>query len=193
MAQNKIDFARYKLTAASIQWLVDGVQTEGTRFGCTGSVNAEPSVKSITIDCEGDQADSVDITEFFETTITAHIPLENYRKVYGLNQPELADGVHGYKKSSIQGEGVLTAELTDLYGRERLLIAFPNIRFSGGFRFGHDNSQTEIAQLELSARAYADANDYFYYDAEKSKVEPDIVENWHKNFTPNLMLKVPQG
>lgn len=193
MVKNKIDFARYKLTAASFQWLVDGTYEEGVRFGCTGSLTAEPTVKSITIDCEGDQADSVDITEFFETAVVAHIPMENYRKIYGLDHEELAEGVHGYKKTSIQGEGIFTAEMTDLYNRDRLLIAFPNFRFSGGFRFTHDNSQTEIAQLELTARAYADENEFFYYDAEKSKVTTDIVDNWHKAFTPNLMLKVPQG
>lgn len=194
MSQNKLDFARYKLTAGSIQWLESGgTYSAGERFGCTGSLTAEPSVKTITIDCEGDEVDTVDITQYFETSITAHVPMENYRKIYGLNHDNLATGVHGYKKDSLQGQGILTFELTDLYNRERLLIAFPKITFTGGFRFSHDNTGTEIAQMELTAKAYADENDFFYYDAEKSKVTPAIQTAWHTAFTPNLVLTTPQG
>lgn len=194
MAQTKLDFARYKLTAASIQWeTTAGTYATGEKFGCTGSIGSEPNVKSITIDCEGDEVDVVDITQYLDLSIGAHISMGVYRKIYGLEHEELATGVHGYKKDSMQGSGILTFELTDLYNRDRLLVAFPRVSFTGGFRFVHDNTGTEIAQLEMTAKAYADANDYFYYESEKSKVSEDIKTAWHTAFTPNLMLKIPQG
>lgn len=190
----KLDFAGYKLTAASIQWLEpDGkAHSQGAKFGCLGSMEVEPNVNTITIDCEGEEDDSVDVVRYFDVKISAHTSMENRRKIFGLNSDGLKDGYFGNDARNIQGEGILTCELEDLYGRETIMIAFPRMKFSGGFRFSHENGGNEIAELELTSKAYSvdiSGKNRHYIEALKSKMAKEDLAKWHTAFTPDLVKK----
>lgn len=192
----KLEFAKYKLTAASIQWWDEKTSKyqPGTKFGCLGSLNAEPDVNTITIDCEGEENDSVDVVRFLELTISAHTNMANRRKIFGLNSDGLKEGYFGNDYRNLQGEGILTCELEDLYGRETLMIAFPRVKFTGGFRFEHENGQSEIAELEFNAKAYPvefNGIKRHYIEVAKSVLGQENVTKWHTAFVPTLVEGTP--
>lgn len=188
----KLDFAKYKVTAASIQWTQpDGEEhAEGKKFGCLGSIEVEPEVNTITIDCEGEEDDSVDVVRFLNVNISAHTSMDNRRKIYGLNSDGLKENYYGNDARNLQGEGIFTCELEDLLGRETLMMVFPRLKFTGGFKFSHENGGNEIAELTITAKAYAvniGGKNRHYIEVEKSKMDEETQKNWHTAFKPSMV------
>lgn len=185
MPEKKTVFDEYKVTNGHVNW--DDVEAAET-LGCTGSLETETEMRTVTKKCEGDEVLSVDIPTKMTAKLSVHMAVETLRKVYGFKTDGLIEGVFSYGTDSRQGSGALTFDVLDLFEEMKKLIAFPNVSFSGGFKWSLVNGQEEIAEVEITFNILKDDNRKFYYEALESEVtDQTVIEQWHTNFTPALV------
>jgi len=184
----KTVFDEYKITNAHMRWNENDTLSAAEELGCTGKLEIETEVKTITKRCEGDETMSVTIPTKMTGIFTGHMPVENLRKVFGISTKGLKEGIYSYGTSSRQGKGVFTADVLDIYETTKKLMAFPNMQFSDGFKWSLENGQEEIAEIEAPFQALKDDNSQFYYEAmEKDITDADAKAKWHTEFTPELV------
>lgn len=188
MAEEFTTFDEYKVTNAGIKWFENGAYvTPSVKLGCTGKLEIETTLKTVIKKCEGDTVRSVDIPTQLKCKFTGHLPVENLRKVWGLNTKGLKKGVFAYGTDSRQGRGIMSFDVLDLDEEMTMLRAFPNMQFSGGMTWELENGGEEIAEIEQEFIAMKDVNNKFFYEALKSEVEPDVADKWLTDFTPELV------
>lgn len=189
MADTFTTFDEYKVTDASIQWKdATGKVTPGVKMGCTGKLELETEMKTVTKKCEGDEVRHVDIPTKITGTWTGHLPVENLRKVWGLSTDGLKKGVFSYGTKSRQGAGVLAFSVLDLDEVQKMLRAFPNMQFSGGLKWSLENGGEEIAEIEQEFTALKDDNGELFYEALESELDDDDLKNtWLTTFSPELV------
>lgn len=189
MADTFTTFDEYKVTDASIQWKdATGKVTPGVKMGCTGKLELETEMKTVTKKCEGDEVRHVDIPTKITGTWTGHLPVENLRKVWGLSTDGLKKGVFSYGTKSRQGAGVLAFSVLDLDEVQKMLRAFPNMQFSGGLKWSLENGGEEIAEIEQEFTALKDDNGELFYEALESELDDEDLKNtWLTTFSPDLV------
>lgn len=188
MANTVTEFDQYKVTNANIRWNNGGTLEAAIQLGFVGKLEIETEVKTITKKEEGDEVLNISIPTKLTGTLTGHMPVANFRKVFGLKDSDLKAGVYSYGTDSRQGKGVLTADVLDVYEVLKKLIAFPNLQFSDGFKWSLENGQEEIAEIEAPFQALKDEKGKFYYDAMESEITDNNVKTkWHTAFTPDLV------
>lgn len=181
------DFSATQVKNASIQFFNDGVQEEGTIFGCMGTLEAETEVREKTKNCEG-KLETITIPIYMTVTVGAHIKVSVLRNVFGVNTDGLKAGVHKYGINSKPKKFVYTADEIDEFGDIVKLIAFANCSALSGLSISVDNDADEVAYIEFEFRANADDKGEFYYDAFIEELtDPTIALNWHKTFTRTLI------
>lgn len=185
MGETYTVFNEYTVTNAHEKW--KGAQ-ESEKLGCTGSLETETEMRTVKKMCEGEEVLSEDIPVKMKGKLTLHMPVEIARKVYGLKTDGLKKGVYAYGTGSRQGAGAMTFDVIDLYEEMKKLLAFPNMNFSGGYKWSLENGKDEIAEIEVEFNALKDDNKKFYYEAIESEVtDQTVIEQWHTNFTPELV------
>ena len=162
-------------------------EEEGQRFGCIGTLSHEPETSTIVKKCEGIEKASVTRTTKLTVTISAHVSVEILKKIYGLSNEGLAEGVYGLNSKSTAIPMLFTAAVTDVFTNKRKLIVYPRLVLTSGFAKEIDNSAEEIAESELTFDAYMDDNEQFYYEAMEDEVSADIKQKWLTQFTPDLV------
>lgn len=181
-------FDEFKVTNASMQFLVDGALTPGVPLGCTGKLELETEMKSVIKKCEGDEVRHVDIPTQIKGTWTGHMPVENLRKAWGLVTKGLKKGIFAYGTSSRQGRGVLTFEVLDLDEETHMLRAFTNMQFSDGLKWELENGGEEIAEIEQAFISMKDDNSLFFYEAMADELDEETKKQWLLSFSPELAL-----
>lgn len=189
MAVTKIvEFDAVSIKNASIQTYENNVPTAGTSFGCVGSVEGETEVKELVKICEGVEAKKIIIPLKMNLSVSAHIPVQVARDIFGLGNEGLKDGVYAYGPESLGKRFVFTADVVDDFEDVVKLIAFPNASNNSGFQIKVENGQDEVALLEMEFTALVDSNNKFYYEALVAELEdPTIATSWHTAFTPTLV------
>lgn len=188
MAETFTTFDEYKVTNASIQWFDGKTYTPGVKLGCTGKLELETEMKSVVKKCEGDEVRHVDIPTQIQGTWTGHLPVENLRKVWGLTNDGLQQGVYSYGTNSRQGRGILTFEVLDLDETVSMMRAFTNMQFSDGLKWELENGGEEIAEIEQAFIAMKDDNNQFYYEALSADLDADLKSKWLTGFQPELAV-----
>lgn len=178
-------FDAFKITNGHVKW--DG-ETESTELGCTGKLEIETELKTVTKKCEGEEVFNMDIPVKQTGTLSLHMPVEIARKAFGLSSDGLKTGVFAYGTNSRPGRGCLTFDVHDIYGTVKKMIAIPNASVSGGMKSIYENGLEEIAEVELSLQSLKDTGGKFYYEAFESEVEDaGVKEQWHMNFSHELV------
>lgn len=160
-------------------------------LGCTGKLSMQPEMKTITMRCEGRDADEVSKAQFYTVTLTGHILISVLRDIFGLTNEGLEPGVYAVGKNSKPKKGSFTWEANDMYGDIKKYIAIPNMAVVSGYAFEHENGGDEIAEIEIEFKAMADTEGNFYYEAfEGEGLSTEIKTKWINEFEPTLVKKV---
>lgn len=183
-------FDAMTITNASIQFL-GPTQQPGKPFGCIGKLDGETEVKEIIKKCEGIETDKISRPQKMNMSVSAHIPVEIARKLFGLSTEGLKPGVWAYGSKSKGQKFVFTADVIDEFQDVKKLIAFANCSSTTGMKFSIENGGDEVAELELEFTAMKDEAGEFYYEAMASEVtDQKIVTDWHTTFNRELVKAV---
>lgn len=188
MATTITEFDAVAIRNASVQFYDGDTATAGTPFGCVGSIEGETESKDIVKVCEGVEVKKRSIAQKMNLTISAHLPVEVARKIFGISGEGMKPGVYAYGPLSKGKRFILTADVVDEFEDEVKKIAFTNASNDSGFQLNIENGQDEVALLEMNFTALKDDNGYFYYEAFEAEIEDqDIKTKWHTQFTPELV------
>ncbi|MBO0586457.1 phage tail protein [Sporosarcina sp. E16_8] len=185
-----IEFDAVSIKNASIQVFENNVAGAGTSFGCVGSIEGETEVKELVKICEGVEAKKVVIPLKMNLSVSAHIPVDVARDIFGLSNEGLKAGVFAYGPESLGKRFIFTADVVDEFEDVVKLIAFPNSSNASGFQIKVENGQDEVALLEMEFTALVDPNNKFYYEAMVTEIEEAdvaIATSWHTAFTTELV------
>ncbi|SFA50926.1 hypothetical protein SAMN05192569_102816 [Parageobacillus thermantarcticus] len=186
------EFDAVSIKNASVQFFENGQQQPGKKFGCVGQIEGETEIIEIVKKCEGIEVKKKSKPVKMNLTVSAHIPVQVARDFFGLRNEDLKPGVWAYGTLSKGKSFVFTADVIDEFEDIVKLIAFPNCTNSSGFKIAIENGADEVAMLELEFTALADSLNNFYYEALVAELEdPTVAEQWHTQFTPELVKAVP--
>lgn len=180
------DFSPVSIKNASVQFIKGGVQEEGKKFGCMGTLEAETEVAEKVKNCEG-AVQTITIPKFMTVTIGAHIKRDVLRDVFGMRTEGLKPGVYSYGINSKGKRFAFTADVIDEFEDIKQLIAFSNCSNMTGMTVSIDNDADEVPYVELEFQANADEEGEFYYEAFVEELDEETVGKWHKTFTPELV------
>lgn len=181
-------FDSVKLTNASIQFVEGGTQQEGTKFGCIGQLEGETELRELVKRCEGVEVEKVTKPEKMNMTVSAHIPVQVARDIFGLTSQDLKPGIWAYGSDSKGKKFAFTADVIDEFQDEVKLIAFPNCVSTTGFKIMVENGADELAELEIEFTAMKDVINKFYYEAILAELDDvTIKDTWHTNFNRALV------
>lgn len=186
------DFDAISIKNSSIQYLTEEGQDEGVFFGSIGSISGSTTLKELIKNVEGVEAKKRVKPEKMELTISAHVPIAVYRKLYGITNKELKPGVYSYSIDAKGEEFIYTADVIDEFEDVTKLIAFPRCISATGLQFSIENGASEVAHMELTITAYKDSKGQLMYEGFVTEITDESVkEQWHKEFTPELVELVP--
>lgn len=188
MAKVITEFDAVSIKNASIQFIENGEQLEGVKFGCVGEIDGETEAREVVKMCAGVEVKKMIIPEKMNLSVSAHVPVEVARSIFGLSNEDLKPGVWAYGADSKGKDFIFTADVVDDFEDVVKLIAFANASNSAGFQIKVENGQDEVALLEMEYTALVDKNNKFYYEALVDELEDEaIAEEWHTKFTPELV------
>lgn len=189
-----LDFSPVMIKNASVQFITGGVQDEGKKFGCMGTLDAETEVRELIKNCEGDER-VITIPKYMTPTVGAHIRRDVLRDIFGISTEGLKPGIYSYGLNSKGKRFAFTADVIDEFEDVVQLIAFPRCSNMTGLSISIDNDADEVAYVELEFRANADELGNFYYEAFEDEIDETTKSQWHENFTPDLVKEatIPEG
>lgn len=187
MVQQIKEFDSVSINNASVQFKKGGTYQPGTPFGCIGTVDTEPQMKTITKKCGGVDVKTIAVIEHILVQVTAHIPVEVARNLFGLTNDGLKEGVYAIGEDSKGLPFIFTADVIDEFEDVVKKIAFSNTSNNSGFKLSVENGAEEVALLELEFKAMRDENGKFYYEAFEEEIDSEIKTKWHTQFTPELV------
>lgn len=189
------EFDAVSIENASLQFMENGAQQPGTKFGCLGTIEGETELKEIVKVCAGIEKGKVTKPIKMNLTLTGHVKVAAIRKLFGLSNEGLKPGIYRYSQNTKGKKFVLTADIIDEFQDVKKLIAFPNCVSSTGLKITVEAGADEVAQLELEVTAYPDSasvNGDFYYDAFVAELDdPSVADTWHTTFDYTLVEAVP--
>lgn len=187
------EFTPVSIKNSSVQFkTAEGTYVVGTKFGCVGSIEGETTLKEIIKMCEGVAVRKKTKPESMALTISAHIPVQVVRDLFGMSSADLKAGVYKYSRESKGKEFIYTADVIDEFDDVTKLIAFPNAVSTTGFQFSIENGADEVAEMEVEITCYPDAEGNLYYEALVSELtDASIATTWHTAFTYTLVKAIP--
>ena len=178
-----MDFEDYKIIEGTIT--VDDELS--TSFGCIGTLDGSSDISAVEKRCEGSVIKTVKKVNKVAVTLTGHPYVSVLRKVAGMTNKGLKEGVYGYGADIKSKKIVFTAKVEDMEGNIKY-IAFPNMDDVKGLNIKINNDVTEIEMKNFEFSALKDENNMFYYEAlERDLEDEDLKMKWLTNFTPSLV------
>lgn len=146
---------------------------------CAGKLSAETEMQEIVKKCGATEVKKISKPTKMTVTITAHVPMEVYRKFYGLHHNEaVRAGVYSYGPSSTGVQFALAAKILDEFEGNAKLEAFLCCTSSSGLTFEIENGADEVAALELETSVMVDELGEFYHEAIVAELDEDISDKW---------------
>lgn len=182
-------YKQYKVTNGQFRPIgAEGTPGTAMELGCTGALEAEPEMKTLSMRCEGDIVDEISKPEFYTVNFTGHLTLGVAREIFGLTNDGLKDGVYAIGDKSVPKKGVFTWEVYDMYNEGKKFMAFSNMVSTTGWVFSHENGADEVAEIEVEFKAMKDDKGNFYYEAFESEItDEEVKTGWLKLFTTELV------
>lgn len=190
MAKFTEEFAPTEVSDVSLQF--NGDEQAVLNFPCVGSLSGETVLKELVRLCGGSEVGKKVKPEKTDLTLSGHVPIEAFRKIYGLKNEGLKAGVYRYNTKSMGSEFTLTANVIDDFGDHVKLIAFPRVNSTSGLNFTVTNGQDEVAEVELTLSAYPDGpeNDIYYEAFVDDVTDEEVKTSWHTAFNYELVEAV---
>ncbi|MDA9429143.1 structural component [Enterococcus mundtii 1A] len=165
-------------------------ETTAVTFGCTATLSAETEMRTIAAKCGAETIQEISKPIKMTATITGHAPVSVLRRIFGLSNEGLTEGVYAYGLDSKGEGGTLTADIVDDFNDLVKIMAFPTMISVTGFKFTVDKGSDEVAPVELEFTCKPDEFRKFYYEAFADELEDDeLADKWRKNFSYELVKK----
>lgn len=164
---------------------------ESVKTDCTGSIAVETETTTKAKTCGGQTIKEITKPTKMTITINAHVPIEIYRRVYGLAQDTaIKPGIYSYGKGSKGEKFAISAELVDDFEDTSKLIAFLKASSQNAFTFTIDSSEDEVSMVEIVATAYEDELGKWYHEALESELPEGLTkEKWLTNLKAEDLKK----
>lgn len=160
---------------------------------CVGKVESEASIRNITKNCRGQVAKKrTRPTGEGTLKVTAHLPLELYRRLHDMQTDGLATGVYAYGQPSLHPEVCVTAEVFDEDDNLKYK-AWPRCVVSTGANMTVENGGDTVKEVELEIGFMPDAYKMGVYEALASELADDIKAAWMNGFTTELVRPATGG
>lgn len=176
----------------SIAFLFEGDES-AVLSDCNGSIEVETETTTKSKMCGGQTVKEITKPTNMTITISAHVPIEVFRRVYGIKHDEsLKTGVYSYGKGSKGERFALSAELLDEFENNTKLIAFLNASVQNALTFTIDSTEDEVSMMEIVLTASQDSLGYWYHEALEADLLADeqlTKEIWMTNLTPEQLKK----
>lgn len=174
---------------ASIAFLFDG-DTEAVHTECNGTIGVETETRTKAKTCAGVTIKEITKPTKMTVTVSAHVPIELFRRFYGIKHDErIKAGIYSYGKGSVGEQFALSAELVDEFENESKLISFLRASAQNALSFTIDASEDEVAELELVATAYEDTLGYWYHEAIEAELPAGLTkEKWLTSLTESDLM-----
>jgi hypothetical protein len=157
-------------------------------FGGIGKIDGETELLEIVKKMEGIEVKRKTTPQKMTLKLTAHVPIDPVRKIFGLSNTGLKPGVYSYGSNSKGLPFTLTADVIDEFEDLTKLIAFPNCSSSTGLTLSIENGADTVAELELEFTAMIDDNKNCYYEAIVDELtDPVDATTWRTNFSYDLV------
>ena len=118
--------------------------------------------------------------------VSAHVPIELYWALHGMNSDDLADGVHGYGTDSLHPVVVITLDVYDEDDVEKFK-AYPVCTVTTGPNRNTENGADEVAEIDIDVALSPDENGRGMYEALANDLSENIKSAWMDSFTPSLV------
>lgn len=178
-----MDFEDYKVLEGTIA--IDDEVAVG--FGCIGTLDGTADITSVEKKCEGVVIKTAKRVNKVDVTLTGHPYTAVSRKITGLTNQGLKEGIYGYSVDIKSKKIVFTAKVEDMEGNIKY-IAFPNMDDVQGLKITINNDVTEIEMKDFEFSALKDSNNMCYYEALESDLkDTGVKQKWLTNFTPELV------
>ncbi|MBQ9785061.1 MAG: phage tail protein [Clostridia bacterium] len=154
---------------------------------CIGKFEEAMEARTVTKKCRGVVAKQrTKGTGAGTCKVSAHIPLELYHALHGMDSDDLADGVYAYGTKSMHPIAVVTLDVYDEDDVE-MFRAYPVCTVTTGPNRNTENGADEVAEVELEIGVAPDDNGYGVYEALAEGLSESIKTAWMENFTPTLV------
>ncbi len=155
---------------------------------CVGKLSGETEMQEIVKKCGATEIKKISKPTKLTVTITAHVPVEVFRRFYGLKHDEaLKPGIYSYGPNSVGEKFALSAKILDEFEGNAKLLAFLNAVSTSGLSFEIENGADEVAALELEAGVMIDDLGKFYHEAIVQELEEDLTDSWMNKLTPDVL------
>ena len=164
-----------------------GAET-GLSTDCNGQLSGETEMQTIVKKCGSTEVKSKSKPIAMTANITAHIPVDVYRRFYGLAQDErIKPGIYSYGPDSIGEDFALSAEIVDDFEENEKLLGFLNCTSNTGLTFTIENGADEVAALEMETKVMVDEFNKFYHEAIVAELETDLTDQWMSNLSADVI------
>lgn len=158
---------------------------------CNGSIEVETDTQTKTKKCGSKVVKELTKPTKMTVTVTAMVPIEVFRRMYGIKHDEsLQAGVYSYGGNSVGETFALAVSVSDEWQNVHKLMSFLNCNVQNALTFTVDATEDEIASLEITVTAGQDDLGYWYHEAMDSELTGALTkEKWLTNLTANDLKK----
>ena len=178
MAQTTIVETFDNVSIKKISFKFKGEET-AIATDCNGQLDGETEMQTNEKKCGSTTVKTKAKPIGMTVTITAHVPVEVFRKFYGLKHDErLKAGIYSYGPESTGTDFSLAVEVVDDFEENEKLLAFLLATSNTGLTFTIENGADEVAALELETKIMVDELGKFYHEAIVAELEEDLTDDW---------------
>ena len=157
---------------------------------CNGQLDGETEMQTVVKKCGATEVKSKSKPINMTVTITAHVPMEVYRRFNGLKQDErIKPGIYSYGPDSVGEDFSLAAEIVDDFEENSKLVGMLACTSNTGLTFSIENGADEVAALELETKVMQDEFGKFYHEAIVAELEEDLTDQWMTNLSADVIKK----
>lgn len=157
---------------------------------CNGQLDGETEMQTVVKKCGATEVKSKSKPINMTVTITAHVPMEVYRRFNGLKQDErIKPGIYSYGPDSVGEDFSLAAEIVDDFEENSKLVGMLACTSNTGLTFSIENGADEVAALELETKVMQDEFGKFYHEAIVAELEEDLTDQWMTNLSDDVIKK----
>lgn len=157
---------------------------------CNGQLDGETEMQTIVKKCGSTEVKSKAKPIGMTVTITAHVPVDVYRRFNGLKQDErIKPGIYSYGPDSVGEDFALAAEIVDDFEENSKLVGMLQCASNTGLTFSIENGADEVAALELETKVMQDEFGKFYHEAIVAELEEDLTDQWMSTLSADVIKK----
>lgn len=181
-----VGFSEFEVKSSAVK-LNEGSDTF-TPIGCVGTLGQVLNTRTVTKKCEGKIVKKRTYhSGDGELTVSLHMQYSVYKKLWGMSNEKLKDGIIGYG-SGTHPEFTYVCEAVDEDGNIKYK-AYPRCVLNSGPAVDINNENDTVTEITVTIGIANDANGFCMYEALASELAADVKGKWLNAWTSDMMLK----